>query len=84
MAQPAKPNTDTLIINGRKHEWPNQKISFEEVVALAFPNPPTGQDVQYEVTWRKRGKKEEGSLEAGQMVTVKDDMIFDVTPTDLS
>ncbi|HVV67146.1 MAG TPA: multiubiquitin domain-containing protein [Candidatus Saccharimonadales bacterium] len=80
-----QPNTDTIKVNGRKHEWPNQKISFEEVVNLAFPNPPTGQDVKYEVTYRHGDhKKPQGTLEAGERVKVVDGMIFDVTPTDLS
>ena len=85
MTHADKPNTDTIVVNGRKHQWATQHITFEQVVELAFPDPPTGTDIQYEVTYYRRGHKgDEGTLEAGKHVTVKDDMIFNVTATDLS
>ena len=76
----------TIVVNGRQKRWPkNDDISFDEVVRLAFDNPPTGDDVQFTVQFtRGNGNKPSGTLLEGQSVKVKDGMIFDVTPTNRS
>jgi hypothetical protein len=75
----------TLIVNARQHPWEKKKISFEEVVSLAFPTPPPGGQITYTVTYRKADdKKHEGSLTEGNSVTVKDGTTFNVTATDKS
>ncbi|KQY56179.1 hypothetical protein ASD11_14965 [Aeromicrobium sp. Root495] len=80
-----KKKSTTLMINGRAREWNDKEISFEELVGLAYPNPPQGSNIEYTITFRRgNGNKPEGSLKAGQSVKVKEGMIFDVTPTDLS
>lgn len=81
-----EPQTVTIIINGRKKPWPkNDDISFEEVVALAFPNPPSGDGIQFTVQYtRGHGNKPAGTLVEGQSVKVKDGMEFDVTQTNRS
>jgi hypothetical protein len=77
--------TVTIVVNTRKHEVPkNHMISFEEVVTLAYPEPPTGQNVGFTVLYQRGQGNKDGTLVAGQTVKVKDGMIFDVTPTDLS
>jgi hypothetical protein len=69
-----------IVVNGREHEVTKHELSFEEVVALAFPNPST--DDTYTVTYRKAdGKKTDGTLSAGGAVHVKDGTIFNVTAT---
>lgn len=79
------PATVTIIVNTRKHSVErNKEISFEEVVALAYPNPPTGENVGFTVMYQRAHGNKDGTLVAGQTVKVKDGMIFDVTPTDLS
>jgi len=68
----------TIIVNTKRHEWPEKKISFEEVVELAFPGQPydpAGTTVEY-----SRGHGRDHSLRPGQSVEVKDGMIFDVEP----
>lgn len=76
----------TIIVNGRERSWPkNTEISYEEVVRLAFENPPTGDDVQITVQYtRGEGHKPSGTLVEGQSVKVKDGMVFDVTATNRS
>ncbi len=77
----------TIIVNGtQKTVDKNAELSYEEVVALAFENPPTGENILITVNYRRgHGNKPEGSLAAGDPpVKVKDGMIFDVTPTDKS
>lgn len=77
----------TIIVNGtEKTVDKNSELTYEQVIALAFANPPTGENILITVTYRRgHGNKPEGSLEAGDpAVKVKEGMIFDVTPTDKS
>ncbi len=78
--------TVTIIVNGRPKTWPkNEGITFDAVVALAFPNPPSGDGVQFTVQYtRGEGKKHSGTLVEGQSVKVKNGMEFDVTATNRS
>lgn len=67
----------TIIVNGRPKKVPDQDISFEEVVALAFsPVPP---NAFFTVTWSHGNQG--GSLLAGKTVPVQNGMKFDVTET---
>lgn len=85
MPEPDKKKTDAIVVNGRRREWNEDRISFEQVVALAYPNPPKGSNIEYTISYRRaHGNKPEGTLKAGESVKVKDGMIFDVTATDLS
>ena len=75
-----------LIVNGTPKKWDREKISFDQVVNLAFNgNPSTGPNVMFTVAY-SRGPKEnpEGTLSEGQSVFVKSGMVFDVTPTNKS
>ncbi|EIM28577.1 multiubiquitin domain-containing protein [Microvirga lotononidis] len=78
--------TVTIIINGRPKTIPkNDDLTFEEVVALAFENPPTGDGIQYTIQYsRGQGNKPTGAVVEGQSVKVKDGMEFDVTSTNRS
>lgn len=78
--------TVTIIVNGKAKTVPkNDDISFEELIALAFPNPPTGDGVQFTIQYtRGHGNKPAGTLVEGQSVKVKDGMEFDVTSTNRS
>ncbi|ODT21960.1 MAG: hypothetical protein ABS35_16005 [Kaistia sp. SCN 65-12] len=81
-----EPKTVTIIVNGRQKTVPkNDDLTFAEVIALAFENPPTGDGVQFTVQYtRGHGNKPAGSLVEGQSVKVKEGMEFDVTPTNRS
>lgn len=81
---PKPPKTVTIFVNTRPHEVEKKdEISFEEVVALAYPDTPPGGDVAYSVLY-ERGHGGDGTLVPGQSVKVKDRMRFDVTATDRS
>lgn len=85
MSEQKKAKADTIVVNGRPHEWDEKEISFEQMVGFAYPNPPQGGNIEYTVSYRRgHGNKSEGTLKAGETVKVKDGMIFDVTATDLS
>ncbi|MGN6299654.1 MAG: multiubiquitin domain-containing protein [Angustibacter sp.] len=75
----------TIIVNAREHTTTSKELTFDQIVALAFPNPPTGENVLFTITYRRgHGDKPEGSLLAGQSVKVKDGEVFVVSATDKS
>lgn len=78
-------NQVTIIVNARPRVVLKDDISFDEVVALAFDSPPIGDNVSFTIIYRRgHGNKPEGTLVQGQVVKVKDGMIFDVSPTNKS
>lgn len=78
--------TVTIIINGRPKTLPKkEELTFEEIVALAFENPQTGDGIQYTIQYsRGHGNKPSGTLVEGQTVKIKEGMEFDVTCTNRS
>lgn len=81
-----RPKTVTIVVNGRPKTLPKKEVlTFEEVIALAFENPPTGDGIQYTVQYtRGHGNKPAGTLVEGQSVKIKEGMEFDVTSTNRS
>jgi hypothetical protein len=72
----------SIIVNGQKKEVTETKLTFEELIKLAFPNVPTGDNVMFTVRYRHGPKPNpSGTLLEGESVRVKDGMIFDVTQT---
>lgn len=72
----------TIKVNTKSYDWSEKKISFEQVVELAFsgqPYDPAGTLVEY-----SRGHGADHSLRPGQSVEVKDGMVFDVEPANRS
>lgn len=77
--------TIKVFVNSRPKLVDSPRVSFEQVVALAFPDGPTGVDITYTVTYsRAAGPRPEGSLTPGAVVRVKDGAVFDVFFTDKS
>jgi hypothetical protein len=76
-----KPAT-AIYVNTREFEWPEKVISYEQVYALAFPNEPLndGDVVRIEFS-RGHNDGGAGSLQPGEQVNVKKDMVFDVYVT---
>ena len=74
----------TIIVNTREYQVEKGKISFDQVVKLAYPQPP-GQDTVYTVSYTKGNEsKPTGTLVEGESVEVKDGMVFSVTATNRS
>jgi hypothetical protein len=73
-----------IYINGTPRNVSKQRLSFSEIVELAFPGTPSSSTI-YTVVY-KHGPEEspQGSLVEGQIVTIKNRMIFNVTQTDKS
>ena len=75
----------TIIVNGREKVVTSKRLSFTEIITLAFDSPPTGEFIVFTVTYRRgHGNKPEGTLVEGETIKIKDGMIFNVTATDKS
>ncbi len=74
-----------LIVNGQPRKWDQDKISYEQVVKLAYPNPPAGPSILFTVQYsRGPDQNPRGTLDPGQSAFVKSGMLFDVVPTNKS
>jgi hypothetical protein len=72
----------TIYINGTPKAVQKERLTFEEIVALSFDNPPAGDGVQFTVQYsRGHSGNSKGSMVEGQSVQVKEGMEFDVTST---
>ena len=80
---PSHNKSITIIVNGRKREVTEGKMSYEEIVKLAFPDDPSNQDFDFTVAYANPHGKD-GELVPGQEVHVKEGMVFNVTKTNRS
>jgi hypothetical protein len=77
--------TYTIIVNGQKKTVAKKRISFDDLVKIAFPVPPTGENILYTISYEDGPPANpQGSLKAGETVLVKTGMIFNVKATDKS
>ena len=73
-----------IIVNSRKKYVEGEYVTFEEVINLAYDDPPSGADIEFTVKYRNGPRGSKGSLVAGKDTKVADGMIFDVKYTDKS
>lgn len=71
----------TILVNGTQEVWTDHRISYEQVVQLAFPGSPT--DVLYSVSYTSVHGKDR-MLAPGQDTEVKEGMSFNVVKTNRS
>ena len=82
---PAQNKEFEIIVNGREKIFTEKKISFTQVVELAFNTTEIDGTTCYTVTYSKgEDKKPKGTMVKGDTITVKSGMIFNVTDTDKS
>ena len=75
----------TIVVNGREKTVTATELGEDDLVALAYENPPTGELICFTITYRRgQGNKPEGTLDDGDTVKLKEGMIFNVTATDKS
>lgn len=80
-----RPRTFIIFVNARRKTTTKTSLSFEELIALAFENPPTGDGVQFTVQYTRGPEAHpSGTLLEGQSVSIKNGMEFDVTSTNRS
>jgi hypothetical protein len=74
-----------ISVNSRDKVWLEKKITFDEVVVLAFGAISIEPNVSYTVAYKKGdNNKPEGIMVKGDEVKVKDEMRFNVTQTNRS
>ena len=70
-----------IIVNGEEHRVNSDVVTYQEVVTIAFPIPPSP-DARYTVSFRHAKEPHEGSLAPNQSVVVrKEGTIFNVKAT---
>ncbi len=75
----------SIVVNGRPNEVTIEEVTFDELVDLAFDDPARGPQIVFTITFRNAGGRfEEGELDEGQRVKVKDGTVINVTRTDQS
>lgn len=78
------PRYYNIVVNGTKKTVDGDRLTFEQTVSLAFPAPPTGENIVFTVAYRRGEANKQGTLLPGQSVKLKEGMIFNVTATDKS
>jgi hypothetical protein len=74
--------TVTIFVNGTEDKVDKDKVTYAEVVTLAFPDFPQHPERTYSVTYKKGpNEKPEGTLSPGGSVGVKNGMEFRVSFT---
>ena len=75
----------TIFVNTRPRHVHQRRLSYWEVVRLAFPDAVPNPKILYTVTFSKGPHQNpSGNLQDKQSVFVKEGMVFDVTRTDQS
>ena len=79
------PKKTEIIVNTRPKFVDQEYLTYEEIVHLAYQNPPTGPDIEITVSYVDGPRnKPEGMLAKGQRVKVVEKMVFHVKVTDKS
>jgi len=75
---PGQIKTVKIFVNGREESVTKGKLTYEEVVALAYPNPDFEGNT-YKVTYFRKNEKHEGTLTKGDKpIEITDGMVFTV------
>ena len=67
-----------IVVNGKPVTFSKKRISYEDVVVLAFGSYSPSDSVSYTVAYFKGHNMKEGTLVSGQSVRVKEGMVFNV------
>lgn len=75
----------TIFVNSRPKKVTTMKLSFNDLLSLAFNPIPTGPNILFTITYRNGPRENpQGNLLEGGTVEIKEGMIFNVTATDKS
>lgn len=80
-SHPSNDKTYSIVVNAVMETWSDHRITYEQVVQLAFPG--SGSDILFGVTYANE-HGHDGSLAPEQNTEVKDDMVFNVVKTNRS
>jgi hypothetical protein len=74
-----------IIVNTREKIVFSDDLTFDQAVHLAYENPPVGENIMFEITFRKAAEERpDGILTEGQTVEIKNGTIFNVHTSDKS
>jgi hypothetical protein len=74
-----QPHTHAIFVNGREKAVEVNEVTYEQILLLAYPDPDTGPDVSYTITWaRNEQGQATGKLLPGETVKVNEKMVFNV------
>jgi len=73
----------TIIVNGRPKVVAHKKQSYRDIARLAYPNADFSKYL-YTITYFNGEGGREGDLVEGEIVKVKDEMVFNVRRSDKS
>ena len=74
-----------IIVNGTSHPVPDDEVSFDQVVDIAYPDGGRGPLITYTVNfYNGAGRPPEGKLTKDQKAKVENGTVFNVTRTDRS
>lgn len=74
-----------ILVNGEEKEVEKERISYQEVIILAFGNYDSSEGTTYTITYfRGENHKPNGVLVKGQEIMVKKGMKFNVSKTNRS
>ena len=69
----------TIVVNAEDATVDHDVLTFNELVKIAFPVPPSGEHPKFTISFEKAvSKPHEGALKEDQTVTVKNGTEFDV------
>lgn len=72
-----------IIVNGRPKTVNEKKLSFVDIITLAFENFNSSEDIAYTVAYTNN-KKRDGVLVYNQNLRIHEGVIFNVTKTNKS
>lgn len=76
---------ECVIVNAKVKPWNNDKISFDEVVILEYGSITSNPNIIYTINYVKGVPgKPNGTMVKGEVISVKNKMIFNVTQTNKS
>ena len=80
---PGRAKSFHIVVNGRPREVTQHRLSYADVVQLAFPDAPHDTNILYTVSYANP-HGHDGTLAEGQEVEVKEGMSFNVGKTNRS
>lgn len=80
---PGQNKTYSIIVNGRPREVTEHKLTYLQVVQLGYPGEQPTDKIVFTVTFSNPHGKD-GSMVEGDVVIIKDGIIFNVVKTDES
>lgn len=74
----------TVTVNTEEKIVHHDSLDFHQVCLLAFPDGPFGEGIVYSVLYHYKHAHEEHMLHKGQVVEIRDHMVFEVDNADRS